>query len=114
MLDRVDEFVDYLMQHKKQQLIKLIGSEFNLKEPNAFADNFDLICDYVNDIIENKAKKTSHTISHEGGDTSVYKNGVWKTVLYEIYGWYFWKEPEGETYGFFFNLEDALNYSDEL
>ena len=114
MFDNLTEFVDYLIKNKKQYLNEVMGDEISFNDPKAIIENYDLICNTVSDSIENDAIATNHCVPHEGGDASAYENGIWETVLYEIHGWYFWKEPEGETYGLFPNLEDALNYSDEL
>ena len=114
MLDNLTEFVDYLIKNKNQYLLEVMGDEINFNDPQSIIENYDLLCDSVYDSIENDAIATNHYVSHEGGDAFAYVNGIWETVLYEIQGWYFWKEPEGETYGLFTNLEDALNYSDEL
>jgi len=114
MFDNLTEFVDYLIKDKKQYLIEVMEGEINFNDPQSIIEKYDLICNSVSDSIQNDATVTSHYVSHEGGDESLYENGIWETVLYEIQGWYFWKEPEGQTYGLFSNLEDALHYSGKL
>ena len=111
MFDNLTEFVDYLIKDKKQYLIEVVEGEINFNDPKSIIEKYDLICNSISDSIENDAIATNHCVSHEGGDASAYENGIWETVLYEIQGWYFWKEPEGQTYGFFSTLDDALNHS---
>lgn len=114
MFDKLNEFVDYLIKYKKQYLIELMSAEINFSDPKSIIENYDLICNSVSETIEEYATVTNYCVSHEGCDESIYENGIWETVLYELEGWYFWKEPEGQTYGLFPNLEDALNYSGKL
>jgi hypothetical protein len=114
MFNKLTEFVDYLIKDKNQYLVEVMEGEINFNDRKSIIEKYDLICNSISDSIEKDATATSHYVSHEGGDKSAYENGIWETVLYEIQGWYFWKEPEGEIYGLFPNLEDALNYSDEL
>lgn len=114
MLDKLTEFVDYLIKNKQPYLIELIEDEINFNDPESIRKNYDLILDSVSETIEKYATKTSYFVSHEGGDESIYADGIWTTVLYEIKGWYFWKEPEGQTYGLFPTLEDAIHYAGNL
>lgn len=114
MFDNLTEFVDYLINNKQQYLIELLAGEINFNDSKSIIENYDLICDSVSDTIVDYAIETNYCVSHEGGDESIYENGIWETVLYEIQGWYFWKEPEGQTYGLFPTLQDALNYSGNL
>jgi hypothetical protein len=114
MFDNLTEFVDYLINNKQQYLIELLAGEINFNDSKSIIENYDLICNFVSENIIDYAAVTNYCVSHEGGDESIYENGIWETVLYEIHGWYFWKEPEGQTYGLFSNLEDALHYSGKL
>jgi hypothetical protein len=46
-----------------------------------------------------------------GADPAAYPpDGSWHAVLYEIFGWYYWQEPEGEEYGLFKTKKEAVKF----
>jgi len=114
MLQKTEEFIEYLIEHKKQHLIDLCKMEIDFNDSISLKENYDIIYNIVLNSIYNDAKPTKYVIFREGGDESIYENGVWETALLEIQGWYFWKEPEGNIYGLFSAIEDALLYSGNL
>ena len=113
-MENIESFTKYLKLNDPQLLRKiLVELDYDEignydKMDNVDDDLLDFMCDNVRDYIYNHSTHIpDEDIEHEGGDESVFDDGRWKTELYEIHGWYYYIEPEGETFGLFDSLESA-------
>jgi hypothetical protein len=117
-MDKIEEFISHLKyQHPKvlKEILDELSFEIFQKANNLKALD-DKTCDYITDAIDNYiTDNCKHIqegdIDHEGGDEWVFEDGIYQTELYEIHGFYFYRTPEGETYGLYSSQNEAESES---
>lgn len=114
-MENIKEFIFKLSKNHPDKLKNIIGEtnflfiqnkEFKFDFQNEiFCEIYDEVYNYILDK-DNCNHIENEDIYHEGGDEWVYENGVWVTECYEIFGFYYMIEPEGEIYGLYRSLNE--------
>ena len=113
-MDKIENFTLDLLQKEPEVLKEIIGDTDVFEELNSTGvsgEVVEMIHDYL---LENSNILDEYKIEHEGGDSSIYDDGLWVTELRESHGWYYWIEPEGRVYGLYSSLEESLKIRDHL
>ena len=63
------------------------------------------------DFRDNMVNIQEGDIEHEADDEWIFEGGIYQTELYEIHGFYFYRTPEGVTYGLYSSQEEAESES---
>lgn len=86
-----------------------------IKDFNQFLENlklYDNIIDAIKECLNcDSIHMEGYDIEHEGGDDWVYEDGIWHTELFCNHDWYYYMEPEGQTYGLYASLNEAQSAS---
>jgi hypothetical protein len=102
-----DEVRDILRDSDYQGKVKLKG-----KIPDKL---IDVVSIYLHENLSDLSEYIPElAIKHKRGDPATYKNGEYTSDLREYCGWYYWEEPEGQTYGMFPSPDDALAFGRHL
>ena len=117
-MNKIEEF----LYHLKQNHVKVLEDKLNEISFNQFMkssnieelddETINIIIDAIEDYISMDSNHmNAGDIEHHDGDQSVFEDGIYHTELHEINGYYFYRTPEGETYGLYSSLEDAESES---
>ena len=117
-MDKIEEFISHVkLKHPKVLKDILDESSFEIFQKannlNALDDETcgDITDSIFNYITDNCKHIQESDIEHEGGDESVFEDGIYQTKLYEIHGFYFYQTPEGEQYGLYSSQDEAESES---
>ena len=125
-MDNCDEFyIDIFNKPEfKEKLTKDLGDDdaynalrqyftSNLNGSIEFTDEMDDCLEGAWNTWRDDPNYVGNSRKMYGADPAAYPpDGSWQAALVEIFGWFYWLEPEGQEYGLFKTEIEAIKFGD--